>query len=232
MLCVHGFTGTPYEVRPLGEHLASLGFTTVGPVLPGHCATAEELNRTTWTDWLNAVEGELALLRRRCRKVAVVGLSLGGLLAMALARRNRDLAAACTLSAPLWIAPALAVGARALIALGVRAIPKAGADIADPEARRTFPSMSQFPIIALGSLLDFMPRVRAELPEIRVPSLILHGDRDHTAPPACAGELMRHIGTIDKRHVRLHRSAHIITVDHDRAEVASEVAAFLQKRIS
>ena len=35
VVLVHGFTGTPYEVRYLGERLAEAGFTVSGPRLPG-----------------------------------------------------------------------------------------------------------------------------------------------------------------------------------------------------
>src|SRR5271154_6266158 len=38
-LLVHGFTGTPWDVRPLGEALAAGGFRVRGIPLPGHGAT-------------------------------------------------------------------------------------------------------------------------------------------------------------------------------------------------
>jgi carboxylesterase len=234
VLLVHGFTGTPHEVRPVGEHLAARGFTAVGPLLPGHGDTAAALNRTSWPDWLNAVQAELDLLRRRCARVAVVGLSLGGLLTLRLARRNPDLPAIAVMAVPLWISPALTAAARGLrLVAGQRitTFPKAGADIADPAVRAGFPSMSAFPLIALHGLLDLMPLARRDLPEIRVPTLVLHGDRDHTAPPACARALLRELGTIDKRLVRLSRSAHVVTVDHDREQVAREIETFLEKRM-
>ena len=36
VLCLHGLTGTPYEVRPPAEALAEAGFACLGPLLPGH----------------------------------------------------------------------------------------------------------------------------------------------------------------------------------------------------
>ena len=56
--------GTPYEVRPPAEALATRGFACLGPLLPGH-----------GTD-----PGELASTHER---VYVLGLSMGGLLALA-----------------------------------------------------------------------------------------------------------------------------------------------------
>src|SRR5690349_5903584 len=35
VVCLHGFTGTPYEVRFLGEQLARAGMTVRGVQLPG-----------------------------------------------------------------------------------------------------------------------------------------------------------------------------------------------------
>jgi carboxylesterase len=34
-LCLHGLTGTPYQVRPIGEALAAAGIAAIGPALPG-----------------------------------------------------------------------------------------------------------------------------------------------------------------------------------------------------
>ena len=45
VLCLHGLTGTPYEVRPLGEALARAGIRAVGPALPGHNETPDRLAR-------------------------------------------------------------------------------------------------------------------------------------------------------------------------------------------
>jgi carboxylesterase len=235
VLLVHGFTGTPYEVRPLGERLAARGITAVGPRLPGHCSTAEALNCTTWVDWVNTMEAELELLSRRCRRVAVVGLSLGGLIACMLARRAAptQLAALCALATPLWLPAHVLAAVRLLswVAPRIATFPKAGADIRDPVVKRGFPTMRVFPLLALRSLVELMPRVRAALPAIRVPTLVMHGRNDHVAPPACAAYLHRRVGASDKRLLTLPRSFHIITVDVERDLVAREVGDFIAQRM-
>src|SRR5690606_14946115 len=100
---VHGFTGTPYEVSYLGARLAQAGFTVRAPRLPGHGTSVADLDQTRWEDWAEAVERAADALRVRCRRVAVVGQSLGGLLALHLASHRKDVLAVASLAAPLWL---------------------------------------------------------------------------------------------------------------------------------
>jgi alpha-beta hydrolase superfamily lysophospholipase len=102
VLCLHGFTGTPYEVRYLGGRLAAHGLTVRGPALPGHATRLEDLVDKTWRDWADGVTAAYDDLAARCDRVAVVGQSLGGLLALDLATR-RSPAAVVSLAAPLWL---------------------------------------------------------------------------------------------------------------------------------
>ena len=75
VVCVHSFTGTPYEMRYLGERLADGGFHVRGVLLPGHGTSPEDLDRTTWHDWTGAVEAAFDELRTDFERVAVVGQS-------------------------------------------------------------------------------------------------------------------------------------------------------------
>ena len=103
VVLVHGFTGTPYEMRFLGEQLADAGFRVHGLRLPGHGTRVRDLDATTWRDWADAVEDAFDALALSCRRVAVVGQSLGGLLALHLAGRRPDVAAVGSLATPLWL---------------------------------------------------------------------------------------------------------------------------------
>jgi len=103
VVLVHGFTGTPYEVRYLGVELARDGFTVRAPLLPGHGTSIDDLDRTRWEDWAEAVERAVDALRVRCGRVAVVGQSLGGLLALHVGSQRKDVFAVGSLAAPLWL---------------------------------------------------------------------------------------------------------------------------------
>lgn len=87
VLLLHGYTGAPSEMRPLGDYLHALGYTVSCVRLPGHGTSIKDLEATTATDWYAAAEAECLELLARFDSVYVAGLSMGGLLAMKLAAR-------------------------------------------------------------------------------------------------------------------------------------------------
>jgi carboxylesterase len=231
VVCVHGFTGTPYEVRFLGEAIARAGFTVHGLRLPGHGTSMADLDRTRWTDWVGAVEHAVLAMRARTREVVLVGQSLGGLLALHHAAHRKDVVAVATLAAPLWLGGLATRVATWTRGSRIRAIPKlGGSDIRDRRAKAENPCYPAIPTRALGEFVDFMTRVRGELAAITQPVLVLHAEHDHTAPIACAAEIAR--ATRAERIRILPRSYHLIAADVERDVVAAEVVAFVRRHTS
>ena len=229
MVCIHGFTGTPYGMRYLGEAVGRTGRTVRGLLLPGHGTSVDDLERTVWQDWVGAVDREVDAMLRRCRTVALVGQSLGGLLALHAAARRTELCGVVSLATPLWLGGLSGRVARLVTgpAAGrIRRIPKiGGSDVRDKRVRAENPGYRSIPTRALGQLLAFMRIVDDELPRIQVPVLVLHARRDHTAPVACARRIAERARA---RRVRiLERSFHLIASDVERDLVASEVIDFI-----
>jgi carboxylesterase len=230
---VHGFTGTPYEMHYLGEQLARAGVTVHGLRLPGHGTTIEDLDRTTWKDWTCAVEDAFDSLRLVCGRVALVGQSLGGLLSLHLAAHRPEVAAVASLATPLWLG---GLGAKvaewaARGALRWPAIPKLRrTDVCDPRVRRENPCYEAIPTRALGELARFMKLVSGELEAIRAPVLVLHGNKDHTAPVACAAKIAARARAVRTRI--LPRSYHLIAADVERDIVAAEVVDFIRRHVT
>jgi carboxylesterase len=235
VVCIHGFTGSPYEMRYLGGALARAGITATGLLLPGHGTSASDLERSRWEDWAAAVEREVDAMFRRHRRVAVVGQSLGGLLALHVAAHRPGLAAVGSLAAPLWLGGLAGRVSRWLtdpragrLRRRIRMLPKlAGSDVRDRRARAENPSYGAIPTRALGELLAFMRVVDAELPQIAAPVLVVHARRDHTAPVACAVRIAERARA--RRVWILARSFYLIAVDVERDIVAAEVIAFVRR---
>lgn len=226
VLCLHGLTGTPYEMRPLGEALAGAGLRAVGPVLPGHGETARVLARARYGEWVEAARERLHALRREHETVFVAGLSMGGLVTLELACEE-EMAAAVVIGTPLRIAQPFAT----LIPMLRRVVrvveKKVGSDIRDPEARARHPSMDAMPLDAVHQLMHLQRRVRERLPQVRPPLLVAHGAKDRTANPADALEIAARVASPDPEVLILERSGHVVPVDRDGPALAEAVLRFL-----
>jgi carboxylesterase len=84
ILCLHGFTASPAEVRWFAAHLAEAGHTVYAPRLAGHGTTPQDLARVRWTDWYASALDGYHLLKQQCDQIFVCGLSMGALLALHL----------------------------------------------------------------------------------------------------------------------------------------------------
>jgi carboxylesterase len=240
VLCLHGITGTPFEVRPLAEAFGRLGCSVEAPLLAGHGGTLGELARTSGDDWLRSAEAALERLQARVggAPVAICGFSMGGLLSLRLAHRFPGrISALVVMAAPLRLRRMQVTGIRTVsrlpfdfCALPGVCVPKFnGSDVSDPAMRYTNPGLRAFPLAALKALVDLMDVTRAELPSIHTPTLVVHGRQDHTVPMDDSLELTGSLGSDVIERLWLDKSFHLVTLDVERTLVADAAARFFAK---
>lgn len=242
VLCLHGFTGTPFEVRPLAEGLAARGFSALAPRLAGHATTPADLAPTRWPDWLASADAALTRLRHATggARVVVAGFSMGGLLALMLAhRRPGDVAAIAVMAAPLRLRGRdarlvrwLATLPRPLRRGPVAFVPKRrGPDTSDPQMYRKNPGLPVLPVAALASLFELGKEVRDVLPHITTPTLVVAARQDHTVPFEDSLELAGCLGHAPVERLWLERSYHLIGIDVEREAVTAALAAFFERHL-
>jgi carboxylesterase len=233
-LLLHGFTGTPAEMRPLGKALAAEGYTVSAPLLPGHGTRVEDLARTTWEDWFECTcrawdqLGECAPVR------GVAGLSMGALLAVHLAATRGE-----EVSAMALLAPALRL-ARQRAAERVRwlrrlpwlprrfsVIPKS--DGPSSGDCRSTPSYPEIPLRALASMVALQHVVARELGRIRVPVLILEGGLDATLARDSAARVADGMPSARVERRTFPRAGHVLTEGEQAEEVSDAVVEFFRR---
>ncbi|MBN1312840.1 MAG: alpha/beta fold hydrolase [Anaerolineae bacterium] len=239
-LVVHGFTASPQEVRWLGEHLNQQGYTVYGPRLAGHGTSLRDMAQTTWREWYADVLAGYSMLRSRCKKVFALGLSMGGVLALMLARYEAvdgvvAMSALNRISAgwrwPLLWLYSLTGGSLPKHLPPPNQDPLVQAIIAEQQARGEKPigracytKRPAHSVLQLGALLR---RLRQELPQITAPVLFIHSLVDELAPYQHLQYNFDRIGSEDKRMIVLEDSDHVITQDHDRETVFKVAAEFV-----
>lgn len=237
-LLIHGFTGTPYEMRFVGERLHAAGYTVIGVRLAGHTTRAEDLAQFARSDWYASVNDGFEALMGQCRQCVVVGLSLGSLLALRLALdRPEAIGGIVLLSSALVLAnPWPARVGRFLhpvlpwLPRRWQFVHKGMSDIADEAARAMHPGYRVMPLRGIFELVALQREVRRLLPQVRQPALIIHSAQDHTAPLVNLTLLERALPSV-RRTVVLERSFHVLTVDAEKELVADEITHFVHDTV-
>jgi len=229
-LLLHGFTASPHEMRFLGNQLNNHGYTVRGARLAGHGTSVDDLARSTRQDWYASARQALRALRKQSPQVAIVGQSMGALLALRLAVEHPSEVSAVALLAPAmrlskrwveWARPLLP-----WLAYSGYSFPKEAGDIADAEARAERRAYRRMPLCALHQLLELQQEVRPLLSAVRQPALVIHSRQDHT----CSLEgvhMLENALTGPVHTVILEKSYHVVSVDVERERVAATVAAFV-----
>jgi carboxylesterase len=216
--------------------LKAEGLNVLSPVLPGHDGPGPVMPASSWADWAATAEASFDELAAAGGPVAVVGFSTGGTLALRLARRR-------PVARQALLAPFLAIRYTGLIPLRpasyfrklarlIPDLPRRSPAVRDRAMRRRLATASQFntfSLVATLSALELIDEVKKDVPEVRVPTLILQGRLDTVVEPANAAWLYRNLGTPppDKRLVFMEHSDHLLALDRERDEVIGETLAFL-----
>jgi carboxylesterase len=238
LLALHGFAGTPNEVRILTDVAARLGLSARAPRLAGHDSDVRHLMKVGWDDWLSSATSALfELSDTTAGRVVVAGLSMGALLAAHLAARHAErVAGLIALANATWLrlpSPALVLHlCEVLRPFGNHFyVPKASADIRDAEARRRHLTYDVTPIHGAVEVLRAGRQVRAELSGVTCPTLVIHGALDKVCPPSNATRFANALGTKDVEVAIMQHSGHIVSADSDRAQVARLTQGFVQRMI-
>ena len=251
-LLLHGLTGSPAEVRPVGEALARAGFRALAPLLPGHGTSPQDLETVTRFDVEDAAR-EALLSLRGARRVYLCGLSMGALLAVRLAAKGFVRQGVPPVSALALLAPAVEMaGATWLFTQIVGRLPafpgvigKGARDIqarsgapppdrvppGDPAPRTAAPDDGSYTAVPWrwGRELRLLSEeAMAVAGRVRARALILHGGRDRTASVRGARRLSRALA--GGAEVRVFPcSGHVLPLDVDAPAVCDAIVSFFQE---
>ncbi|MDO4178404.1 MAG: alpha/beta fold hydrolase [Phascolarctobacterium sp.] len=226
VLLIHGYTGTPDEMRPLGDYLNEQGYTVLCERLPGHGTNVEDLKNTTAKDWFLTVYKACEELLSEFEDVYVCGLSMGGLLAIKIAA-TMPVKKAAFLATPIFL-PDKRVKFYPILKYFIKELPKSKKNYG--EMMKYNHSYNVLPTKPLGSMFDLLEEVKSKLlKRITIPSIVFQSKVEHTVVPESAQYIYDHLGTTKKELHWLYNSGHIITLDKERPQVFAEIHRFFQE---
>lgn len=227
VLLIHGFTGSPKSMTPWGRRLADQGHTVRVPRLPGHGTRWQDMNLTRWEDWYAEADRSFRELQGQCDDVFVMGLSMGGSLALRLAEMHRESVRGLVLVNPAvhserpdrFLLPALQ--------LVVPAFPGISNDIKKPGQDEG--AYDKIPLKAAHSLTKLWQKVKGDIARVDQPLLIFRSAEDHVVEASNTAFILEHVSSQDVTEIVLPDSYHVATIDNDAETIYAGSIEFIRR---
>ena len=218
-LLIHGFPGTPAEMRPLGKNLAAAGWAAYGPLLPGFGPQISTLAQKTRHDWLTAARNQWQQIQAQHDTAVLIGFSMGGALALNLAAEQPP--DFLVLLAPFW----RFAGWQGKLLPLVKHVKKTfypfaeadfsdtvvrqqladvmpGADLDDPAVQARIRQEVQLPTKIIDEVRQLGQSGGRAAKSIQAPTLLLQGQHDAVVPSRLSHQLITRLaGPVTYREI-------------------------------
>jgi carboxylesterase len=229
-LLIHGFTGTPKEMRWMGNYLSDHGYTVLAPRLAGHATKLEDMNRVQWMDWVLSVEEGWHILNGICKRIFIAGISMGGVLSLLFASKF-PVAGVIAMSTPYELPPDPRLRFIKLLRFFLPAHGKGPPDWHDPEPEKDHIDYPAYPIPGIVQLDDLLAELRTALPKITAPVLLIHSRQDQGVEPSNMEKIYESLTTSSKATFWVEDSGHVIIRDSERERVFQATHDFIRRTL-
>ncbi|MGG3955526.1 alpha/beta hydrolase [Anoxybacillus kestanbolensis] len=224
VLLLHGFTGNSADVRMLGRFLQSKGYTCHAPIYKGHGVPPEELVHTGPEDWWQDVMNAYEYLKQNHEKIAVVGLSLGGVFSLKLGY-TVPVVGIVPMCAPMYIKSEQTMY-EGVLAYAREYKKREGKS--EDQIEREMAEFAKTPMKTLKALQQLIAEVRDHLDFIYAPVFVVQARHDDMINPDSANTIYNGVESPIKLIKWYEESGHVITLDKEKEQLHEDIYAFLE----
>jgi carboxylesterase len=234
---IHGFTDSLCRVNGFAKFLAERGITTKGVLLPGHGYGWEELAETTPNDWYKEVERGILEFSKQVDEVYIIGISLGGNLALKFAAKYPDIVSGIvTIEAPMRIKNQYLTRAAIPFAqlFGMRYWNKKYLKkVKHPDKEKVFDQgvLDKMPLINIAQVIDFLENKQSFLSRVKCDVLIIQSDKSNLVVNNSAQKIYEAIGSKRKKIFRMENVYHAFVSEPAKRTIYYEAAKFFDIKV-
>ncbi len=224
VLLLHGFTGNTSDVRMLGRHLSTKGYSSYIPLYKGHGVPPEDLVQYGPADWWKDVQAGYNFLKEKgYEEIAVGGLSLGGVFSLKLGY-TVPVKGIVTMCAPMYIKSEEVMYEGVLeYARNYKVREGKSEEVIEQE-------MAKFaPMNTLKELQGLISEVRQSVDLIYSPVFVIQARHDHMINTDSANIIYNEVESDVKEIKWYENSGHVITHDKEKDEVFEAFYQFIDR---
>lgn len=223
VLLLHSFTSNTNDMKKLGRYLQKNNYSCYGLLYSGHGLTAEELLTYRPSDWWQDVlNGYQVLKDEGFEKIAVIGLSLGGVFALKVSQ-ELEVNGVVTMSVPIH---------REANFLQKRVFhyAKRYKQLEGKKEAQINLEIKHLQNMSIDSLVEFQQLIDITMDKLSLitsPISILYGELDELLYKESAEVIFQSVATNQKIMKGYPNSKHLMTLGDDIKEVNKDILTFL-----
>ena len=230
VICLHGFSGTTYGIRPVAEACLKVGIDAMAPLMPGHGYKDEESSYKMWlsinhTDFLDGLRNDIKIARKKYEKVFIYGQSMGGMLSLIMSGEGLVDAVATTGSGIMKISKIYLLFMRIYVSIFGGKMKKM-----NPSKNFYNSAYEQIPLRAMKSILGLLPYSQKMGKKTSCPYLLIVSENDDMIN---SKKILKDLPQNVRKNTEIewyNESGHVMTLDVKAKEVCESIARFFKKQ--
>ncbi|MBL1227189.1 alpha/beta hydrolase [Enterococcus sp. BWR-S5] len=226
VILFHAYSGSSNDVRMMCRFLEKRKYTVYTPIFSGHATLSpEDILSESVTQWeQDALQAVEFLKARGYSKIAVLGLSMGGVFAMnLLTKKRKEIIGGGFFCSPIFPVKNHVPENFALYAQSVLKM----AEIEESEINRRMPQIEQQSVKQLGQIEAYAARTAEKLSDIDVPVFAAQAGKDEMIDAAGVFQTIEALTTTKITFNWYPNSGHVLTVGPEHKELEQDVANYL-----
>jgi carboxylesterase len=230
VLLIHGFGGSPCEQYLTALALNKVGYTVVAPCLAHHATSLEDFDHSKWESWLGSAIKAYEDIKEEYKDIYVVGLSMGGLIALCLGAKYPSIKA-LGLMAPALVYKSKVNYLSPFIAPFVKHLPYAGENHFPLEAEKLLEGGYNVSSVPACTQLTHLQRyTKKQLKDIKQPFFLFFSKADSLVDYKRSERLiLSKTSSTDKEVQHFEKTSHVMSLDADRDTIFQDLITFFGK---